>query len=364
MRVCVRVCIAIRLSLALARVDVDCSRRKAKGKCAVLLPILGHLFLGGFSKLVAEKVAHSNPRMFGQSDADFVRSVFLFVKQDFGFRPHLSPQQFLNTERYTEQSLLFVRACADLCRAFHKEEARNRGLPTGKSTRTATSKHGLHEQASQTNATTQGPHDGSTTQSNAKSVPRERPCPMPHAQPSTSLATKTSNPAPTRVETSKSSFAQTSSSDESRNHSGERFTALRPQEGYQDAHSPAMQREESCDSEKQPHQPLHMHRKPELHAPRTILQPELPSRDFDAVSAPNNSANAQSGLSTKLLDLVRKIHIKMESSLEAINAYVPFELNCLSRVHSNSLFQRHLSAVLAPGYLQAPVIARSTARSQ
>ena len=92
----VRCCACVRHTLHTH--IVRCS--KVHGKCAALLPVLGHMFLGGYSKLVAERVAQDNARMFGQSDADFVKSAFHFVAHAFGLRPQLTATQYLDDTRY------------------------------------------------------------------------------------------------------------------------------------------------------------------------------------------------------------------------------------------------------------------------
>jgi len=263
--------------------------RAEAGKCETLLPVLGHLFLGGYSKFVAQKVSKDRPRMFAQSDSEFVHSVFHFVKQAFGFRPQLNPDQFLNKRRFVEQSVIFANSCVVLCRAFHKEHLRR----TKQHAQGHTGSHG--KSSSMRQPVTSDEHRPSNDDAiqvdrkleffgdQAEEQPREQQrCPQPVQQAPVVLHP----PVPFNVT----------------RHS-------QPNQESEQRQPTSIPRQHS--EHRQPTSVPHQHS--EYRHPTTYVQPP----NHTAVDSPN-----QESALARIVSLVQKMQSKMDSSLEEINAFV------------------------------------------
>lgn len=90
----------------------------ATGHPAHFLPILHHILLC-YSKHVARKLSNDGYQIISCTDQKFVESVFKFMRNEFGFKPHISERQFFQAG-YAEHKIILVLDLVKACRNYHK----------------------------------------------------------------------------------------------------------------------------------------------------------------------------------------------------------------------------------------------------
>jgi len=91
------------------------------GHVGAHLPVL-HFCLLGFSRLVARwLLVGAGVELHSLSDARFVEALWSVCRKAFGYRPSLTPSQFLADGSFAEQKLIFTVSIAELCMAKHNE---------------------------------------------------------------------------------------------------------------------------------------------------------------------------------------------------------------------------------------------------
>ena len=91
------------------------------GHVGAHLPIL-HFCLLGHSRLVARwLLVDASVELHSLSDTRFVEALWSVCRKAFGYRPSLTPAQFLADGSFAEQKVIFTVTVAELCMAKHNE---------------------------------------------------------------------------------------------------------------------------------------------------------------------------------------------------------------------------------------------------
>ncbi|TPX36497.1 hypothetical protein SmJEL517_g01337 [Synchytrium microbalum] len=93
-----------------------------KGHPSAFLPLL-HYILLDYSQRLARRFASSGYELYAQKDARFVDSVYKLLRDQFGYRPALSKEQFLTTG-FAERKLILIGDVIRLCRNLDVDLAR------------------------------------------------------------------------------------------------------------------------------------------------------------------------------------------------------------------------------------------------
>ena len=108
-----------------------------RGDPAALLPVLHHLVLG-FSRHVAREVQKGGFDLSAKSDQRFVEGAWRALREVFGMRPTLTPQQFL-AQGFVERKLLLLTDVAARCVELHENAHEQKHLSELKLSKAAVS---------------------------------------------------------------------------------------------------------------------------------------------------------------------------------------------------------------------------------
>ena len=97
----------------------------AQGVPLAFLPILHYVFVD-FSYALAQYFAGKDYELFGKSDLRFMEVVYRVLRDEFGYKPQLSREQFLSIG-FAERKILLVGDILRFCREKHKQLDKKRG---------------------------------------------------------------------------------------------------------------------------------------------------------------------------------------------------------------------------------------------
>ncbi|EDQ90826.1 uncharacterized protein MONBRDRAFT_23873 [Monosiga brevicollis MX1] len=99
----------------------DTTRAKL-GDPAAFLPLI-HYTLLAYSHRVSAELAEHGYELYGKSDLRFVEAVFRLLRNEFGYSPRLSTEQFF-ARGFAELKMILVVDITDICIKRHRELAR------------------------------------------------------------------------------------------------------------------------------------------------------------------------------------------------------------------------------------------------
>ncbi|KNC98800.1 uncharacterized protein SPPG_05778 [Spizellomyces punctatus DAOM BR117] len=95
----------------------------SKGDPAAFLPVI-HFILLDYSHILARHFAAKNYELYGKKDARFMESVYRLLRDEFGYRPQITREQFFSMG-FAERKLIFVGDLIRLSKTLHVNLARN-----------------------------------------------------------------------------------------------------------------------------------------------------------------------------------------------------------------------------------------------
>ena len=113
----------VKRELRRIRFPVDFDGGAARqGSPMALLPALHYAMLG-FSRHVTSSLSEAGHDLRAKSDARFVENAWRALREEFGYNPALTPQQFLSPG-FAERKLMLLFDAIELCKRRHNEHAR------------------------------------------------------------------------------------------------------------------------------------------------------------------------------------------------------------------------------------------------
>lgn len=107
-----------------AAFDLEACR---SGHTGCLLPVLHYICLG-FSKLVARWLLQRGHELHSKTDARFIDAVWSLCRAEFGYRPALTPAQFLTDGSFALPKVLLCSTLAAHCKEKHNSLLREQRL--------------------------------------------------------------------------------------------------------------------------------------------------------------------------------------------------------------------------------------------
>ncbi|KAI8905328.1 Centrosomal spindle body, CEP44-domain-containing protein [Powellomyces hirtus] len=100
-----------------------------KGDPTAFLPII-HFILLDFSHVLARHFASKGYELYGKKDARFIESTYRLLRDEFGYRPQLTKEQFFNIG-FAERKLIFIGDLIRMAKTLHGNLTRHRPVEDG-----------------------------------------------------------------------------------------------------------------------------------------------------------------------------------------------------------------------------------------